>query len=45
MQKGLPLAIVVTSIPKMVVVIITGLAFSLSLDFSRPASAQNASSD
>ena len=44
MQKGLPLAILVTSIPKTAVVIATGLAFSLSLAIGCPASAQNASS-
>jgi hypothetical protein len=40
MQKGLPLGIVVASILKTAIVIIMGLAFSLSLDFRRPASAQ-----
>ncbi len=44
MQRGLPLAIVATSIPKAAVVITAGLAFSLSLVIGCSASAQNASS-
>jgi hypothetical protein len=45
MQKGLPLAIVVTSIPKTAVVIATGLAFSLSLAIGCPACTNASSTD